>query len=96
MNDNFDNSEIYDEYDTPEINEGANIIRLGQSLLKLKNSLEYAREEAEASIKNAEVMDRTEIVAEAQSILMTVKVLQQKMQNPQIQEWMAAEEEIPF
>lgn len=86
-----------DEFElTPEIIEGANIIRLGQSLVKLKNSLEYARKEAEASIKNAEVMDRSEIVAEAQSILMSVKVLQQKMQNPHIQEWMAAEEEVPF
>ncbi|QUY45447.1 hypothetical protein [Acaryochloris marina] len=81
---------------SPEIIEGAKIIQLGQSLLKLKNSLEYAREEAEASIKNAEALGRTEIATEADFILMSVKTLQQKMQNPQIQEWMAAEEEVPF
>lgn len=91
MNDMNDDLEL-----SPAIIEGAKIIQLGQSLIKLKNSLEYAREEAEASIKNAKALDRTELASEAVSILMSVKALQQKMQNPQIQEWMAAEEEIPF
>lgn len=90
MNDEFN------KFDTPEINEGAKIIRLGQSLIKLKNSLEYVREEAEASIKNAEALGRTEIATEAQEILVSVKTLQEKLKNPHIQEWTAAQEEVPF
>ncbi|NJM68096.1 MAG: hypothetical protein HC851_21735 [Acaryochloris sp. RU_4_1] len=81
---------------TPEIIEGAKILRLGQSLIRLKNSLEYAREEAESSIQNAEALGISEIATEAQLILTNVKTTQEKLKNPHIQEWMAAEEEIPF
>lgn len=85
-----------DEYDTPEINEGAKIIDLGQSLLRLKNSMEHAQLRAEESIKNAEALDRTEIVAEVQSLLCEVKTIRERLENPQIQEWTATNPEIPF
>lgn len=96
MNNNFDNSEIYDEYDTPEIIEGANIIRLGQSLLQLKNAMESAENRTRESITNADALDRAKIVTEMQSLLINIKAMREKLKNPQIQEWMAAEEEIPF
>lgn len=85
-----------DEFDTPEINEGAKIIALGQSLIQLKNAMEHAEIRASESITNAEALDRAEIVAEMQSLLINIKAMREKLKNPQIQEWMAAEEEIPF
>jgi hypothetical protein len=86
-----------DEFElTPEIIEGANIIRLGQSLIQLKNAMEHAEIRAAESITNAEALDRTVIATEMQSLLIHIKAMREKLKNPHIQEWMAVEEEIPF
>ncbi|QUY45527.1 hypothetical protein [Acaryochloris marina] len=81
---------------SPEIIEGAKIIRLGQSLIQLKNAMEHAEIRAGESITNAGALDRAEIVTEIQSLLINIKSIREKLKNPQIQEWTAAEEEIPF
>lgn len=81
---------------SPEIIEGAKIIRLGQSLIQLKNAMESAENRTRESITNAEALDRTEIVTEMQSLLINIKAIREKLKNPHIQEWTAAEEEIPF
>ena len=72
------------------------LLALGGHLRSLKNGLYHSQENAQRAAQKAKALGKTEIVAEMARLIRELEAVQQRMENPLVQEFTADEEPIPF
>ena len=80
----------------PSIKEEGNLIALGGELRGLKNSLHRAKESARKSTYCANKAGLDAIATETTAAIKDIEAILKKLEHPQVQEFTADEEPIPF